>query len=83
MRRTWNSRLAYALFMLSKYSSRGRKPPTESELERLRQLSDTDEEANLLPADLARAIVARELALIIKDDSNPTDADVSLAPATH
>lgn len=83
MRRTWNSRLAYALFILSKYPSRGRKPPAESELERLRQFGDTDEEANLLPANLARAIVAREVALIIKDHSKPMNADVSLAPAAH
>jgi hypothetical protein len=83
MRRTWNSRLAYALFILSKYSSRGSKPPGESELERLRQLNDNDDEANLLPADLARAIVAREVSLMIKADSTRMNADVSLAPATH
>ena len=75
--------MAYALFILSKYSSRGRKPPGESELERLRQPGDTDEEAKLLPADLARTIVAREVALIIKADSKSMNADVSLAPATH
>jgi hypothetical protein len=61
MRRSWNSRLAFALFILSKYSSRDRKPPAESEFERLRQPGDTDEQTNLLPADLARAIVAREV----------------------
>jgi hypothetical protein len=52
-------------------------------LERLRKLSDTDEEAKLLPADLARAIVAREVALMMRDHSKPMNADVSLAPATH
>ena len=83
MRRTWNARLAFALSILSKYSSPARKPPTESEIERLKQFSDTEEEAKLPPPDLARAIVARELAEMLKEDSRSMNADGSLASAVH
>ena len=70
MGRRWSERLAFALLMLSKCSLPGRGTPTQEEIARLKRLAQDDEEANLPPDDLARAIVAREVALLFKPETS-------------